>query len=84
MNGSLFLQWHTFLITCILSGKRVNNNRLYCLLPHYCTVLMLVFNEHSQGCQFETISVYLPYIKRNGPDYKGQYEENKNSKSSSG
>ena len=45
---------------------------------------MPVFNEHSQGYQFETISVYLPNIKRNGPDYKGQYSENKNSKSSSG
>lgn len=43
----------------------------------------LVFNEPSQVRQFETISVYLPNIKRYGPDDKGQYSENKNSKSSS-
>ena len=42
MNGSLLLQWHTFLITCILSGKRVNNNRLYChiIVQFLCSFLM--------------------------------------------
>ena len=44
MNGSLLLQWHTFLITCILSGERERER--IALRWTYIVQSGLVYNEY--------------------------------------